>query len=193
MEDQLTKTDSLKLITDMIATAKGNAKQSFFHIILWGWVISIISIAQFVLIRFMDMAEPSIYVWALTIPAFVVSLIYGFKQGKKEKVRTFIDSLYAYIWLAYVISLILVFIISFKHVTYISSLVLVVTGFATFLSGQVIRFKPLIWGGIAFWVWSLVALSLQNEWNLVINAIAIFTGYLVPGYMLKNKLSKNAV
>lgn len=193
MESNLTEKDSLKLITDMIAAAKGNAKQSFFHIIMWGWVISLISIAQFVMLRFSIWKETSFYIWLAIIPFGLVSLIYGFKEGKKQKVKTFIDSLYMQIWVAFAISLILVLVISFRNVMSITPLVLVTAGAATFLSGQVIKFKPLIWGGIAFWAWSLVAFNLQNELNLIINALAIVTGYLIPGYMLKNKLSKNAV
>ncbi|MCB0495198.1 MAG: hypothetical protein KDC79_03630 [Cyclobacteriaceae bacterium] len=193
MESNLTEKDSLKLITEMIKAAKGNANQSFFHIILWGWVISIISIAQFIMIRYTELGHISSSVWLLTIPFGIFSFVYGYREGKKEKVRTFIDSIYAWIWVAFIISLILVLVISFRNVMSITPLVLVIAGFATFLSGQVIKFKPLIWGGIAFWAWSLVAFGLQNELNLIINAVAIVTGYLIPGYMLKNKLSKHAI
>ena len=193
MESNLTEKDSLKLITEMIKAAKGNANQSFFHIIMWGWVISTICIAQFIMIRFSDWKKNSVYIWLLVLPFGIVSSVYGYKQGRKEKVRTFIDSVYAWVWIAFVISLTLVLIISFRNVMSITPLVLVTAGTATFLSGQIIKFKPLIWGGLAFWGWSLVAFGLQNELNLIINALAIFTGYLIPGYMLKNKLKKNAI
>jgi len=193
MESNLTEKDSLKLITEMIKAAKGNANQSFFHIIMWGWVISTICIAQFIMIRFSDWGKNSVYIWLLVLPFGIVSSVYGYKQGRKEKVKTFIDSVYAWVWIAFVISLTLVLIISFRNVMSITPLVLVTAGTATFLSGQIIKFKPLIWGGLAFWGWSLVAFGLQNELNLIINALAIFTGYLIPGYMLKNKLKKNAI
>ena len=193
MESNLTEKDSLKLITEMIKAAKGNANQSFFHIIMWGWVISTICIAQFIMIRFSDWGKNSVYIWLLVLPFGIVSSVYGYKQGRKEKVKTFIDSVYAWVWIAFVISLTLVLIISLRNVMSITPLVLVTAGTATFLSGQIIKFKPLIWGGLAFWGWSLVAFGLQNELNLIINALAIFTGYLIPGYMLKNKLKKNAI
>ena len=193
MESNITEKDSLKLITEMIKAAKGNANQSFFHIIMWGWVISTICIAQFIMIRFSDWGKNSVYIWLLVLPFGIVSSVYGYKQGRKEKVKTFIDSVYAWVWIAFVISLTLVLIISFRNVMSITPLVLVTAGTATFLSGQIIKFKPLIWGGLAFWGWSLVAFGLQNELNLIINALAIFTGYLIPEYMLKNKLKKNAI
>lgn len=192
-ETNLSEKDSLKLITDMITLAKGNANQSFFHIILWGWVIIAISLAQFLMIRYTDWGSASVSVWLLTIPAGVVSFVYGYTQRKKEKHHSFIDSIYAWIWIAFIISLVLVLLISFRKMVIITPLVLVIAGAATFLSGKVIRFNPLIWGGIAFWVWSLVAFGLQNELNLLINAVAIFTGYIIPGYMLKSKLKKNAI
>ncbi len=194
MESKLTEKESLKLITDMITLAKGNAKQSFFHIILWGWVIISICLVQFYIIQFTSFNNPHI-VWLITIPFMLVSMVYGYREGKKEKSTSFIDSIYAWIWFAFIISLILIIFISIQlhNFNAITSHILIIAGIATFLSGKLIRFAPLVWGGCAFWAWSLVAFTLQYEYVLLINAAAIFTGYIIPGYMLKNKLKKDAV
>lgn len=191
MESKLTDKESLKLITDMITLAKGNAKQSFFHIILWGWVIIAISLAHFYIIRFTDI-ENSELIWMLTFPAGLVSAIYGYREGRKEKSESFIDSIYMWIWFTFVISLIAVFVVSSRNPESTPPFILIIAGSATFLSGKILRFSPLIWGGAAFWVWSFLAFILQNEYVLLINAAAIFTGYIIPGYMLKNKLKKDS-
>lgn len=190
----LSEKDSLKIIADMITIAKGNAKQSFFHIILWGWVIIAISLSQYYMIVYTKIANPQM-AWLVTIPFLLVSIIYGFKQGKKEKSTSFIDSLYAWIWFTFVISISIILFVSItSHSWYlITSLVLVIAGMATFISGKLIRFNPLVWGGVAFWIWSLIAFNLQYEYVLLVNAAAIFTGYIIPGYLLKNKLKKNGV
>jgi len=193
MNSRLTEKDSLKLISDMIALAKGNANQSFFHIILWGWVIIIISLSQYVLIQISGFEEQSSLVWLLTLPAGVVSGIYGYQQGKKEKSRSFIDYIYKWIWFSFVISLVVTLFISIKQHNYVAipSYVMVLAGMATFLSGLILKFKPLIWGGVAFWFWAIIAFQLGNNYDLIVQAIGIFTGYIIPGYLLKSKLKKN--
>lgn len=192
MESNLTNKESLKIITDMITLAKGNAKQSFFHIILWGWVIIAISLIQFYMIKFTNI-EHSELIWMLTFPAGIVSAIYGYKEGKKEKSSSFIDTIYMWTWFTFILTLITVLIISSRHLESIPLYILAIAGSATFLSGKILQFSALVWGGIAFWLWCIVAFILQNEYVLLFNAATIFTGYIIPGYMLKNKLKKNGV
>lgn len=191
-DKKLSEIESLQLITNMITLAKGNANQSFFHIILWGWVIITISLLQYYLSQFTTIENPQI-VWLLTFPAGLVSAIYGYREGKKEKSKSFIDSIYKWIWFAFIFSLIAILIISHRNPESIPIYILIIAGSATFLSGKVLQFSPLVWGGVAFWLWCFLAFILQTEYALLINAAAIFTGYIIPGYMLKNKLKKDAV
>lgn len=192
MESNLTNKESLKIITDMITLAKGNAKQSFFHIILWGWVIIIISLVQFYMIKYACI-EHSELIWILTFPAGIVSAVYGYKEGRKEKSSSFIDNIYMWTWFAFIMSLVIVLIVSSKHLNLTPLYIMTIAGFATFLSGKILQFPPLVWGGVAFWLWCILGFTLQNEYVLLINAAAIFTGYIIPGYMLKNKLRRNGV
>lgn len=192
MESNLTNKESLKIITDMITLAKGNAKQSFFHIILWGWVIIIISLVQFYMIKYASI-EHSELIWILTFPAGIVSAVYGYKEGRKEKSSSFIDNIYMWTWFAFIMSLVIVLIVSSKHLNLTPLYIMTIAGFATFLSGKILQFPPLVWGGVAFWLWCILGFTLQNEYVLLINAAAIFTGYIIPGYMLKNKLRRNGV
>ena len=194
MKDQLSHEKSLAIISDMIATAKGNVNQSFFHLILWGWAIIIISLTQFYLMQFTDINKNDLQlVWLLTIPTGLVSAIYGYKEGKKEKSTSHIDSIYKWIWFAFIVSIISIMIVSNDNMQSIPLLILIMAGFATFLSGKLIRFNPLVWGGIGFWLWSILGFYLQDDMVLAINAAAIFTGYIIPGYLLKNKFKKDGI
>jgi hypothetical protein len=63
-------------------------------------------------------------------------------------------------------------------------------GLGTFISGGILKFKPLVFGGIASFV--LVALTvfipaLSESFNgaLLMLAASIIVSYLIPGYMLK--------
>ena len=190
MENKLTHEDSLKIITGMISTAKGNVSQSAFHMILWGWVIMIISFSHFMLMKYQGINHPEM-VWLLTFPTLVVSMVVGFRKGKQENIRTHLDSLYMWVWLAFVVTMGLMIYFIGQKWDIISPMVLILAGYATFLSGKIIKFKPMIYGGISFWVWSLIAYFAGPYYGLLITSAGILTGYLIPGIMLQRK--KNGI
>ena len=68
---------------------------------------------------------------------------------------------------------------------------LIVAGFATFMSGILIRFRPLVFGGIVLWVGAALCLAVAVREHSLVEAGAIALGYLVPGYMLNQKTRKN--
>ena len=49
----------------------------------------------------------------------------------------------------------------------------------------------MIYGGISFWVWSLIAYFAGPYYGLLITSAGILTGYLIPGIMLQRK--KNGI
>jgi len=186
MENKLTEEDSLKLITKMISTAKGNVTQGSFHMLLWGWVVITVSISHFLLETFQVIKHPEI-VWLAMIPTLVISLGVGFTRGRKNAVSTHLDNIYMWIWLGLTISVsLMIYYVNGKW-DIISSMVLMMAGYATFLSGKLIKFKPMVYGGIAFWMWSLIAYFAGFYYGLLIIAAAIFTGYVVPGLMLRKR------
>lgn len=62
---------------------------------------------------------------------------------------------------------------------------LLLGGFATTTTGLFIKFKPIIIGGMAFFVFSIASTFVSNEYIALIVGVAIICGYLIPGYLLK--------
>ena len=60
---------------------------------------------------------------------------------------------------------------------------------ATAVSGLMVRFRPLIIGGLVFLVAAIVSIYLRGTEQLLVLAIAMVFGYLIPGYILRS--SKN--
>ncbi len=50
-EKQLTQEESLRIIHEMISAAKNDVKADAFIFLLWGWLVFVASIAQFILIN----------------------------------------------------------------------------------------------------------------------------------------------
>jgi hypothetical protein len=72
---------------------------------------------------------------------------------------------------------------------YPTPFILPVMGLATFVSGIMIRFNALIFGGVLFVLASVVSVFVPDIYQLIVFAVSIVFGYLVPGYLLK--LSKD--
>jgi hypothetical protein len=183
--DNLNAQQSLDLITSMIRQAQGNVRSSAFHFLLWGWVVALANLGMFTLIQ-VGYERPYI-VWLITIPAWLASMYFGYKQGKSERIVTHIDKVSMWIWITYGIT---IFTLVFfgKAINWnMNPVILLMTVVPTFVSGIVIRFKPLVLGGVSFWFFAIVCFLVDFEYQYLVGALAVVTGYLIPGYLLRYK------
>lgn len=191
-EKMMTGEESLRIISEMINKTKVNIQQGSFHLLFWGWLILVCSLADPLLAKFSDYAHPY-YVWFLAIPGGFVSMIYGIVNGRKAKVHTYADRLYMWVWMGFLISFIVLFTIHSKRLDTVSPYILMLVGFATFISGFIINFKPLITGGILFWIIAVIVSFAAPSIAPYGMPVAVITGYLIPGYMLKYKGNNDKV
>lgn len=186
MKDNITNEESLALITKMISTAKGNVSQSAFHMLLWGYVIASLGILHFLMQTYNFIEHPEM-VWLLTIPTLIISLIAGYKRGRKALVRTHLDTLYAWVWMSFAVTMgLMIFFLAGKW-DIVNPMVLMLAGYATFISGKLLRFKPMVYGAISFWVWALIAYFVGPYYGMLITSAGIITGYIIPGVLLQRK------
>ena len=67
----------------------------------------------------------------------------------------------------------------------------VLYAFWMFIHGSAIRFKPLIMGAAVNWAAAIAMFFIEDfMYDMLVSAIAILTGYLIPGYMLRSKYRK---
>ena len=191
-EKMMTGEESLKIITEMINRTKVNIRQGSFHLLFWGWLITVCSLSEWLITNLTHYAHPY-YVWILVIPGAFVSMIYGAVTGRKAKVHTYADMLYMWTWIGFLFAAIVLFIVQSDRMENITPYILLLAGFPTFLSGFIIKFKPLIAGGICFWVIAILVHFTGPSLTLLGTPVAMLTGYLVPGYMLRNKVNHETV
>jgi hypothetical protein len=191
-EKMMSGEESLRIITEMINKTKVNIRQGSFHLLFWGWLIFACSISEYLLMKFTGLTHPY-YVWFFVIPGAFVSMIYGFVTGRKAKVHTYADMLYMWTWLGFLMTGIVLFIVHSKSLETVGPYILLLAGFPTFISGFIIKFRPLIIGGICFWIMAIVVTFAPPSIAPLGMPIAVMTGYLIPGYMLKNKVNHDTV
>lgn len=182
---KLSNQESIQIITDMIGNAKHSiAKTGSFYFLLWGFTCSIANFSQYYLAEVVGYSAPYI-VWLAVFPAIVLSIIHGVKQRNKSVVKSHFDKIYSQIWIAMSIAMVCVLIfmskIEFNH----NAIILLLAGCGTYITGQMIRFKPLIFGGLSLFIAALICFTTSPSEQNIVAGIGIIIGYLIPGFLLK--------
>lgn len=182
--ETLTPQESLDVITSMISQAKGNIRKSSFFFLLWGWTIAIANLGVFVLIKFTTVEDPFL-VFIITIPSAIISVVYGIRMENRVTAPTLIDNINKWLWTGFGITCFIFALFGNRIGWQINPVIITMCAAPTFVSGIMLRFKPLMYGGIAFWVLGIVSFLVPMEMQFLLASVAVTLGYLVPGYMLK--------
>ncbi|HEX2967795.1 MAG TPA: hypothetical protein VHO46_01735 [Bacteroidales bacterium] len=185
-EKALSGEESLRIITDMINKTKVSLSQSSFHLLFWGWLIFACSLSEYLLWKFTGFTHPY-YVWFLVVPGVFTSVLYGIIKGRKEQVYTYATFIYVWTWMAFLFGAVVLFIITSTRMENFPSLILTMAAIPTFISGIILKFRPLIIGAAIFWIVAIIAHFAGHEVAGLAMPVAMLAGYLIPGYILKRK------
>ena len=187
MEKEMSANESLEIITRAIAQVKKNAggKEGSFQLLWWGWIIALANLAHYLLA--INHYEHPYIVWVVTVPAAIVSAVQGYRSGKKRKIRTHMDDVYGQIWMAtFVVIITLVLFMArldYNH----NPAILCAAAIGMYVTGVLLRFKPIVIGAIVLWMGAIVAFNVGVNEQYLVASVAIMLGYLVPGYLLKRE------
>ncbi len=190
-EKEMSSEESLRVIQQMIHTAKRDFEDDSFHYLLWGWLVFAASLGQ--LILFKQGFEHSEITWLLMPIGAVIAFLYGRKQEKSERVKTYVSDFVKYVMGAMGISIFIVILFSAKLGAFTLPIIMILYAIALFIMGGILQFKPLMFGGITNWILSIVAFNFPSEMQLLILALAVLLGYIIPGYMLGKRRQKTIV
>jgi len=180
----LTAEQSLEIITKMIRQAHGNVRRSSAYLILWGATIALANIGMFTLLL-LEYARPFV-VWLITIPAWLVTIFISYIRKKNATTISHLDKINLLLWYSYGIVIFTVVAFGFKVNFQLNALVLLISAVPTFVSGIIVKFRPLVVGGILYWILGIVCFLVGDPWQYLVGAIAVTTGHLIPGLMLSN-------
>jgi hypothetical protein len=180
----LTTQQSLDIITKMIRQAHGNIKRNSIYLLLWGAVITAANIGMFALML-LEYPRPYL-VWLITVPAWFITIYISYRQGKNATAISHLDRINACLWYCYGIIIFTIIVFGFKINYQLNPIILLVSAIPAFVSGLVIKFRPLIIGGILFWIFGILCFLVDGPWQYLVGAFAVITGHLIPGLMLRN-------
>ncbi len=188
-EKKTTYEESLNTIHRMITTAKENLEDDSFYFLLWGWLVFAACTIHYILLFFAPQIQGIGWVVLMPLGA-VISMFYGYKQDKKQRTQSYIDDVMKYVMISFLVSLCVVLFFQGKLGLATYPMVMLVYGMWLFVSGGALKFRPMIAGGIINWILGIVSFFFPFEQQLMILALAVLLGYIIPGHMLKNKFKK---
>lgn len=180
-----TEQQSLRLINEMIMTAKSSMKDDGFLYLFWGWLIFASALLHYGLLHYTQFSYP--YAVWLTMPlAGIFSAVYSSRKARREKVRTIFDTFMKYLWMGFIASIIIL-LIGMSRIGWQNGypILMILYGLGTFVSGGALKFRPLIIGGIASWLIALLAFFVAFDIQLLLLALSILVSYIIPGHLLK--------
>jgi len=221
METELNEKESLHLINEMISTSRNNLQKGMGNIfLLWGYLVFLISLLNVILLVLLpDPAKyNSYFIWCLMALGYPFHYRMVKKMQQEKLIKTYVDKIMNYVWMAFSVSILVVVIgmigaslyfstdieeagkgfefIRWFQWTLLPPFMLLLYGFALFVSGKAYDFKPLVRGGIICWIASLLLLAgaryhYMPEIQQVMLAIGSLFGFIIPGNILINKEKKN--
>lgn len=189
-EKEFSPRESLKLIAEMIETTKNSFSDRSHYFLLWGWAVVIGCLTQYylkVIVRY----PHHYYAWLITPAAIALHFIFVFRDIKKDRVKTFINQATAYLWTSIGLSFFALGFV-FAHIgwQYCYPFYILLYGVGTYISGSLIKFKPMIIGGLVCFVLVVICVYQPYDLQMLITAFAIVISYIIPGYMLRHQYKK---
>lgn len=193
-KNNLTPEESFKIINKAISNFKINYREYANTFLLWGWILTLASFSNFIILKILHSKEAYNLMGLYSLGNWVVFGIIGFiilyfmerKINKDKKVYSYLESYIKKLWIVAAASFFIAIILCIKLEIAPPPIMLLIAGIATTTSGLLIKFKPMIIGGMSFFIFSIATTFVSNEYIALIVGAAIICGYLIPGYLLKS-------
>ena len=196
-DENISGAESIRIIQNMINKAKNQFSENGFMYLLWGWAVLVCSVAEFILLHYIKY-EQHYLVWTLVWLVLIYQIFYLRKKYKTRTVGTYTEDIIKYVWICFAIVMfmmgfVLGRLLGAEYYKYINPVLLVVYGIPTFLSGIILRFRPLVIGGICCWLLSILATFSGYDYQLLFLSAAVILAWIIPGYLLRAKFMKENV
>lgn len=187
-EKELSKEESLELITSMIYQAKNYYYESGLGALLWGFT-NLICFTLAYLDATVTGLDLPFNPFLLMILTFIVALYYGRKEKKRRRAKTYKEDVNQYVWITFgVCVLILTVVGGIANIGYtVLPVLLLFFGMPTVITGCINKFRPLIVGGIVCWIFSIIAFLHKGNYAFLLLAAGATAAWIIPGLILRLK------
>jgi hypothetical protein len=188
-EKELTGQESLELISRMISKARRDYYDTGLSSLLWGSTITFCSLVTFVN-YYLQWSVPD-YVWFLTIGAGIAQGLISAREKKDRRRKGHDEDLMSGIWISFAIAVCLLsLVVPLLKLPYLPSLYMIIYGIPTFTTGYGRRFRPMVIGGLACWVFAILAVFTPFPYAVLYLAASAQLAWFIPGLLLRKRYLK---
>lgn len=218
-EQPINEQESLRLITEMIQKAKASHfHENGTGAILWGSVVGFCGLMSFIEDYFK--LNINFDWWILTLVAIIPQIFISIREKRNRIVKTDMQMAIDAVWMVFGISIFAVVIyinvipessarlFASNGITLFqkdandliepfkpfalsgSSLLMIIYAFPTLVTGLARRFKPMIYGAIACYIFFIISLYTSTKFDNLLSGLAGIGNWLIPGLILRNHYKK---
>lgn len=207
-EKQLTETEGLLLIQQMIGMAKKEQKDDGKGWILWGWLLFLASILT--VLNLHTRWFNTFFFWNLfgfaTLLIFGYDLVTKYVLKRTTKVKTYTGDLLSRLNAGFFISLLFIIVAinvgsrviikryGMQDMTFVNigfALLINLYAFWILVYGTALNFRPSVVGAYITWALGFVALFAGDfEQVMILQALAVLAGYIIPGHLANREFHK---
>lgn len=185
-QGKFSEKEALGVIEEMVNSSRYKLKDEARYFLLWGWMVFAAAIIHFVLLLFG--VVKSWIVWPVFMGlSFVIYGIMVQKNKSKRSSTTYVDRINRYLWLGFLGPLLITLLIGGVYgwpAAY--PFFMAIYGWSAIVSGGLLKFAPLVWGGLASYVLGVTTIFVPDSYILIMLAVAVLFGFIIPGHVLKS-------
>ena len=181
------KEEQIEAISKVINSTKENLKPLSVNFIFWGSLIVVMSLIHYSIPQFIQYTEySSLLFWTiLPVLGMIFTIVYNIKIRKILGYETYLNRVIKIIWGIFNLSWLVMVVMSLLNginnpvpeILFLLSTTLITTGI-------IIKFKPIVIGGILLMLFTVYINFNPNINFLIVNIIGVSLGMLVPGISL---------
>jgi|TARA_B100000768_G_scaffold161903_1_gene162245 hypothetical protein len=181
------KEEQIEIISKVINSTKENLKPLSVNFIFWGSLIVVMSLIHYSIPRFIQYTEYSSLLFWTILPmlGMLFTIVYNIKIRKVLGYETYLNRVIKIIWGIFNLSWLVMVVTSLLNginnpvpeILFLLSTTLITTGI-------IIKFKPILIGGILLMLFTIYINFNPNINFLIVNIIGVSLGMLLPGISL---------
>ncbi len=188
-QEKFSEKEALSVIEEMVNSSRHKLKDEASYFLLWGWMVFAAAIVHFILLLFGNVNGWIVWPVSMGLALVMYGLMIRNKKSKKGSV-TYVNRINRYLWLGFFGPLLITLLIGGVYgwpATY--PFFMAIYGWSAIVSGGLLKFAPLVWGGIAAYVLGVTTIFVPDAYILIMLAIAVLFGFIIPGHALRRSES----
>lgn len=183
-QEKFSEKEALGVIEEMVNKSLYKIQEGARYFLLWGWMVFIAALAHFLSLQ-MGIYNGWIVWPVLMTIALIAYFVMAYKHEGGRKANTYIDRVNKYLWLGMLGPLLITIILGIQFGWVMAYPVfMAIYGWSVITAGGLLKFKPLVWGGILSYLFGVITFFVPETYILVMLALAVLAGYIIPGHAL---------